>query len=108
MSGAAGSSRDGKKPAEPPATPPPKLKPEGEDPSPSPSDKGDNGPPPPPTSDDGNRPRRRPPAVNNTYEKRTIPNMEKKLDGPNFTAWAKSLKMLMFLYPVPCLYKYNI
>ena len=54
MSGAAGSSRDGKKPAGPPATPPPNPKPEGEDPSPPPSDKGDSGPPPPPPSDPGN------------------------------------------------------
>ena len=34
--------------------------------------------------------------------------MGKKLDGSNFAAWTKSLKMLMFLYPVPCLYKYNV
>ena len=34
--------------------------------------------------------------------------MGKKLDGLNFAAWTKSLKMLMFLYPVYCLYKYNI
>ena len=34
--------------------------------------------------------------------------MGKKLDESNFAAWAKSLKMLMFLYPIPCLYKYNV
>ena len=71
---------------------------------------GPGGPPPPPSNqgDNEGRPRRRPPAVNNTHEKRTIPKMGKKLDGQNFIAWAKSLKMLMFLYPVHCLYKYNI
>ena len=73
---------------------------------------GGSGPPPPPPNNRGDeegRPRRnRPQPVNNTHEKRTIPKMGKKLEGANFTAWAKSLKMLMFLYPVPCLYKYNI
>ena len=34
--------------------------------------------------------------------------MGKKLEGPNFTAWAKSLKMLMYMYPVECHYRYNI
>ena len=71
---------------------------------------GGSGPPPPPSNrgDEEGRPRRRPQLVNNTHEKRTIPKMGKKLDGSNFAAWTKSLKMLMFLYPVPCLYKYNI
>ena len=66
---------------------------------------------PPPPSNQGEqegRPRRRPQLANNTHEKRTIPKMGKKLDGQNFTAWAKSLKMLIFLYPVHCLYKYNV
>ena len=69
------------------------------------------GPPQPPPSNQGGeegRPRRnRPPAVTNNHERRTIPKMGKKLDGSSFAAWTKSLKMLMFLYPVPCLYKYN-
>ena len=73
---------------------------------------GGGGPPPPPPSNRGEeegRPRRnRPPAVTNNHERRTIPKMGKKLDGSNFAAWTKSLKMLMFLYPVSCLYKYNI
>ena len=34
--------------------------------------------------------------------------MGKKLEGPNFTAWAKSLKMPMYMYPVECHYRYNI
>ena len=54
MSGTGGatarSSRDGKKLVEPPATPPPKPKPKGEDTSPT-SDKGDSGPPPRPPSE---------------------------------------------------------
>ena len=34
--------------------------------------------------------------------------MGKKLEGQNFTAWAKSLKMLMYMFPVECHYRYNI
>ena len=34
--------------------------------------------------------------------------MGKKLEGQNFTAWAKSLKMLMYMFPVECNYRYNI
>ena len=115
MSGAAGSSRDGKKPAESPATPPLNPKPEGEDPSPPLSDKGDNRPPaPPPTSNHGedgctrrNNNTGRPP-LRDSREKQSIPQMGKKLEGPNFTAWAKSLKMLMYMYPVECHYRYNV
>ena len=34
--------------------------------------------------------------------------MGKKLEGHNFMAWAKSLKMLMHMFPVECNYRYNI
>ena len=71
------------------------------------------GPPPPPPSDSGNgRPRQtnngRPPPVTTRERQRTIPKMGKKLEGYNFTAWAKSLKMLMYMFPVECNYRYNI
>ena len=34
--------------------------------------------------------------------------MGKKLEAHNFTAWAKSLKMLMYMFPVEWNYRYNI
>ena len=86
----------------------------------NPGDSGSpRGPPPPLPSDPGNkgrggngRPRQtnngRPPPVTTRERQRTIPKMGKKLEGHNFMAWAKSLKMLMNMFPVECNYRYNM
>ena len=101
----------GKAPA-PPKTPSRPSSPDtGESSNPGnpgdPGNPGSGGPPPPPPNND--RPQRnRPQPVNHRERQRTIPKMGKKLEGPNFTAWAKSLKMLMYMYPVECHYRYNI
>ena len=90
--------------------------------SPNPGDSGNPGnlgdgpgepPGPPPSNHGGNdgRPRNnngRPPLVTTRERQRAIPKMGKKLEGHNFMAWTKSLKMLMYMFSVECHYRYNI
>lgn len=41
-------------------------------------------------------------------QERTVPKLDRKLEGTNdFTAWAKSLKMCLYMYEIDCDYRYT-
>ena len=41
-------------------------------------------------------------------QERTVPKLDRKLEGPNdFTAWAKSLKMCLYMYEIDCDFRYT-